>query len=81
MEVNASLPEMDVLHYSTDLDDPSAGLTVAWHGFQLHLLASMNNPAPLPVQPSMSAIARKRSMLTPDTAFLWFQWSKHQTKF
>ncbi len=60
LEVTANLPSMDVLHYSTDLEDPSAGLTVAWEGFQLQMLASMNNPLHLPVEPGMSAIARKR---------------------
>ena len=60
MEVTARLPQMDVLHYSTDLEDPSAGLTITWSSFQLQMLASLNNPAPLPVTPSMSAIARKR---------------------
>ena len=49
-----------VVSFSTDADDPSAGLTLALAHLQLNLVQALNRPSPGTVRPDMTRIAAKR---------------------
>ena len=52
--------QLSIVSFSTDADDPSAGLTLTLAHLQLALVQALNRPAPGVVRPDMSRITAKR---------------------
>ena len=61
---------LNLVHYTTDLDDTSAGLTLSMQRVTYTGCLLLNHPAPQPVTPSMTPIAAKRCG-TPARVMSW----------